>query len=369
MRAGKATFSLVLLGAAIFLLWSPKARSVSLVGIVVALTPMAVFLSATLNPSGLEIMSAVAFISAALHLTRYDGAPKQAWISLGISGVVLALSRTQGPVWIVLSLCVIAPIYSANQSLRLALQQKQWSGPAAIAIVVAIFLNRLWEYLHGPRLIFDPTPLLPSLLGGFARLPDVLLQQIGVFNYLEFGLPPLAYALWRALTVALGVTAFLVGTRRERVILLISSGLALALPVLLVATTMRHTGFGLQGRYVLAFSIVVPLLAGEILVRRHERLRALKADQLFIAFATVTAFVQFLAWWTNAHRFAVGVAGPRWFLSTAEWSPPLGWWPWLIVAAAGACLLVAAALADWRTSVKQGDSSDFALESSTGARP
>jgi hypothetical protein len=67
MRAGKALVSLLLLGAAIFLLWSSESQLASLVGLVVATTPMAVFLSASLNPSGFEIMSALAFTSALLR--------------------------------------------------------------------------------------------------------------------------------------------------------------------------------------------------------------------------------------------------------------------------------------------------------------
>jgi hypothetical protein len=138
----------------------------------------------------------------------------------------------------------------------------------------------------------------------------------------------------------------LVGTAWQRRHLFLSIGAALALPVVLVATTMRHTGFGLQGRYVLSFSLVVPLLAGEILVCRHDRLRALDAEHLFLPFAVGVGCVQLLAWWTNAWRFAVGMRGPRWFLPAAEWGPPLGWWPWLVLAVAGVGLLIASPLLD-----------------------
>jgi hypothetical protein len=91
---------------------------------------------------------------------------------------------------------------------------------------------------------------------------------------------------------------------------------------------------------------VVPLLAGEILVRRHDRLRALDAEHLCFPFAVGAGFVQLLAWWTNAWRFAVGMRGPRWFLASAEWSPPLGWWLWLVLAVAGVGLLIASPLLD-----------------------
>jgi Predicted membrane protein (DUF2142) len=302
-----------------------------------------------LNPSGLEIMSALAFISALLRLTREETDQqfvRWTWVIVAASGVVLALSRTTGPVWIILSLGLTIPIAGIRPFLTMCLRSKRWSGPALFAVFLAILLNRLWEYVYGPRLIFDPTPLDESLPEGLAQLTRVVAEQIGRFNYLEFAMPQYAYNLWGVLAVALGVTALLVSTKQQRLLLLTSIVAILAVPVLLVAATMRHTGFGLQGRYVLAFSIVVPLLAGEILVRRYERLRALRAHRLFLPCAAAAGFVQFVAWWTNARRFAVGVGGPQWFLSSAEWSPPWGWTLWLLLAAAGGGLLVATALVD-----------------------
>jgi hypothetical protein len=346
MRAGKALIALLLLGAAIFLQWSSPSQSASLAGLVVATTPMAVFLSASLNPSGLEIMSALAFTSALLHLTREktgQRAAKWAWVVVAVSGFVLALSRTTGPVWIILSLAVTVPLGGVRAFLAMTYRWKRWSGPALFVVFLAILLNRWWEYLYGQRLPFDLTPLRASLMAGLAQLPQLLMEQIGVFNYLEFGMPWWAYELWRALAVALVVTAVLVSTRPQRLLLLTSTVAVLVVPVLLVGATMRHTGFGAQGRYFLPFSIVVPLLAGEILGRQDERLRVLHADRLLLPFAVTAGAVQFVGWWTNAQRFAVGVGGREWFLSTPEWSPPWGWALWLTLAAAGGCLLVATA--------------------------
>jgi hypothetical protein len=349
MRAGKALLASLLLGAAVFLLWSPGARLVSYTGLVVAVTPMAVFLAATLNPSGLEIMSAVAFNCALIRLTRDqpdDRHRRWPWTVAAISGAVLALSRTQGPVWIALSLAAIVPLYGTRAFLGVTLENKRRSVPAALALLLAILLNRVWERIYGPHLAFDPTPLATSISQGIAQLPAVLREQVGVFNYLEVTMPLLAYGLWGALSVALVTVALLVGSRRERVHLLLAGAAALALPVVLVATTMRHTGFALQGRYVLSFSVIVPLLAGEILVRRYDRLRALDARQVFVPFVLIAGFVQLVAWWTNARRFAVGIRGPRWFVPSAEWSPPFGWWPWLLLALAGVGVLILTPLLD-----------------------
>jgi hypothetical protein len=307
---------------------------------------MAVFLSASLNPSGLEIMSALALTSALLHLTRKETGQRSArwaWVVVAVSGFVLALSRTTGPVWIILSLAVTVPLGGVRAFLTMTFRWKRWSGPALFVVFLAILMNRWWEYLYGQSLPFDLTPLRASLMDGLTQLPQLLNEQIGVFNHLEFGMPWWAYELWRALAVALVVTAALVSTRQQRLLLLTSTVAVLVVPVLLVGATMRHTGFGAQGRYFLPFSIAVPLLAGEILVRQYERLRVLHADRLLLPFAVTAGAVQFVGWWANARRFAVGIGGREWFLSSAEWSPPWGWMLWLTLAAAGGCLLVATA--------------------------
>jgi hypothetical protein len=234
MRAGKALISLLLLGAAIFLLWDPRSQLASLVGLVVATTPMAVFLSASLNPSGLEIVSALAFVSALLRLTREETRHRFArltWMIAAVSGSVLALSRTTGPVWIILSLAVAVPA-GARAFWAITLQWKRWSGPAMFAVFLAILLNRWWEYRYGLRVSIDLTPLRASLIEGLTQLPRLLMEQIGVFNYLEFAMPWWAYELWRALAVGLVVTALLVSTRPQRLLLLASIVMVLAVPVL-----------------------------------------------------------------------------------------------------------------------------------------
>jgi hypothetical protein len=347
MRAGKASMSLALLAGGLFFLWSPEVGFVSLIGPLLAITPMTLFLAATLNPSGLEITAAIGFIGVLLRLTREGShSSKLCWGFIGVSGAVLCLSRTQGPAWAASLLLLIVMAGDPRAFARTLLHRRRWSVAVAVALLAAVVLNRAWEYMYGPRLPFDPFPLVTSMSEGLAQLPGVLAHQVGVFNYLEVPMPRAAYLVWGALVFALLIAALLVGTWRQRLVLLISAAGSLALPIVLVATTMRHTGFGLQGRYVLGFSVIVPLLAGEILVRRYDRLLLLEAEKLFLPFAAAAGCVQLMAWWTNARRFAVGISGPRWFLAAAEWSPPLGWWPWLLAASGGALLLSFAPLVD-----------------------
>jgi hypothetical protein len=339
MRVSKALMCLALLAAAVALLWHPESGLLPLVGLIVAITPMEMLLASSLNPSGLEIVAGIAFFAALLRLARENTAMRWNWVALGVSGAVLAMSRSPAALWIILDLVVFLALVGHRRAWTVIRQQKPWSVVGVGSVLVGIAVNRVWEVIYGAELVFDPTPIRASLAEGWRQLPNVLMEQIGVFNHLEFGMPSLAYTAWNALVVGLIAIALVVGSRRERIVLAASVTAALALPVLLVATTMRHTGFGLQGRYVLPFSVVVPLLAGEILLRQRNRLRALGAERLFLPFALGAGAIQLVGWWADAHRFAVGRGGPRWFFDKAEWSPPAGWWPWFILASSSAVLL------------------------------
>ena len=112
-------------------------------------------------------------------------------------------------------------------------------------------------------------------------------------------------------------------------------------PIAFDALIYRHTGFGLQARYVLAVWMIVPILSGEFLRSRAE-------DRLAVAVpvsaaVALLALLQLAAWLVNARQSA-GRHSFVWFLHGVSWSPPLGWWPWLLSAAVGSALIIAAAV-------------------------
>jgi hypothetical protein len=91
--------------------------------------------------------------------------------------------------------------------------------------------------------------------------------------------------------------------------------------------------------------VAVPLLAGEALWSHRERAGAAWLRALVNTSAVAVAVMAPAAWYVNAKRYAVGGSGPAWFLGQAAWSPPAGWWTWLIaVALAAVCL---ASLSTW----------------------
>ena len=75
-RAAEALTALALLMVAVFALYDAESAQLSLLGLLLAVTPMVLFCGASLSGSGTEIAAAVAFFSCLLRLARPDPVPR-----------------------------------------------------------------------------------------------------------------------------------------------------------------------------------------------------------------------------------------------------------------------------------------------------
>jgi hypothetical protein len=332
---------LALLAVAIWTLWDETFGAPSLVGIVLALTPMVVYLGASMSDSSTETMASLAFFAVLLRIgrERMRGAPRSIWVLAGACGVVLALSRPLGPVWIAFDLVVAATFSGPRDSWTLVRRGRRTAVASAVAIFAAIALNRYWEATYEPNTVFTPLPGVDVLNAGAQDLHSILGEFIGNFGYLNIPLSPAVEWLWALAAAALIVLGVGVGRTAARVAILVAVLIAVAFPIYLFAASLRFTGFGLQGRYTLPFAVVIPLVAGEALRRGRARLPVALPAVLIAGAALIAGAVQLIAWWTNAQRYAVGTGGPTWFLSVAQWSPPVGWPVWATVAVVASVLL------------------------------
>src|SRR4051794_7753356 len=113
-RAAILAISVGLLVAAVWLLWSPLSPATSLLGLVAATTPMVLFVSSVLSPSGPEVAGAVCFAAALLRLRREQEPSAWVWAAAGVSGAVLASARALGPAFVALMLVSVALLGSAR---------------------------------------------------------------------------------------------------------------------------------------------------------------------------------------------------------------------------------------------------------------
>jgi hypothetical protein len=129
------------------------------------------------------------------------------------------------------------------------------------------------------------------------------------------------------------IAAGLHGTRRDRVLLSVVTVVSILFPVLFYAWVYRFSGFDLQGRYVIPALSLVPLVAGEIVLRNRARRPSRHGRWPAVAGIGFAAGFQLVAWWVAASH-AASDSSPFWFLDRATWTPPLGWWPWTLMAIA-----------------------------------
>jgi hypothetical protein len=313
------------------------------IGLLGAITPSVLFIASVLNPSGLEIAANLAFVAALLRLRRdAQQLPAWGWLSLGVSGVVTVLAWQLGPAFAAIDLAVVIGLSApAEWSSLLATRRRALIGTGLALIAASVLFAAYGESSGVLHSDISFTPLLANIRAGAHQLVPTLREAVGSFGSLNSSLPPLMTALWWIGIVALLAGALTRASRRERIVLVLISGAAIAFPVLFYAWSQRRTGFGMQGRYVLPLLALLPILAGETL-ERHSTQTSQSPTRLPATIISAIALFQLAAWWINADHWA-NTSASGLIAQHARWSPPLGWSPWLTLAILGALALLASA--------------------------
>ncbi len=309
----------------------------SVIGVLAATTPTMLFISAAVNPSGLELAANLALISALGRLRR-DGAgiARWAWWALILSGATTILAWQLGPLFAVADLAVFAAVTPADARRALYRTARTRTVIGMLILGAAIGLSLLYGELSGAlHSSISLSPLGGALRGGVQQLGPTLDGAVGVFGALTVTLPAPMSEIWWALIAALLVGALRVGSRRERAVLLVTTIVALAFPVIFYAFSYRLSGFGMQGRYAMPVLALIPTLSGLVLAQRRPA--ATPSQWIPPCLVAIAAF-QLVAWWINARHW--GVTNLR--LGVIKWDPPTGWGPLLAICAAGAIALICA---------------------------
>ena len=334
LRAGRlvsALACLALLIAAIAL----TGGGVAFAGMAVALTPMVVYCTSILNASGPEIAGSLCFIAAGLRLQR-PGAGPWAWGALAAGGATLTLSRSLGPVLLVVLGATLIVLGGARPQRP---RHPRAAACAGVALLVAFGVGTWWDLAEQPHGVEGGPGYRDALAQSLHDLDDVARHAVGNFGALDTPLPGWLYLAWGLAAVVFFGVAAVRGSWRERAGLVATVAVALGM-TLVVSVFQLRTGYGAQGRHVMPVLVLAPLWAGEVLRRRPEGL-----GWLLPVAGVLWAAGQAVAWMANARRAAVGTDGSWWFFGAAEWSPPGGWWVWAVLAVTGAALGLAAALA------------------------
>lgn len=316
---------------------------VGLASVAIAVTPLAAFLFAELSGNGPEVAGAIATTAALLALTRDGPAPRGAVVIFGAAGLVLATSRSTGPLYLAEIALLVALLRGRAAA---AILRRRGVLVAAAVGGAGVVASVAWQLFVEPR----PARTLGSVLAGVPRalatLDTVMLQAAGVLGWRDVGIPFAAKAVWLLLFGGFAGLALLVGGRAARRALACAGVLLVATVVVIFAGVILPTSpdFDMQGRYVLALVVAIPLVAGEVVSEHGSRVSRLLrrpaarvAGPVLLAAAGlhVVGVVVNLRYYASSLTFLAEVPG--------GWLPIGGPLPWLgLLLVAAGCAVVAA---------------------------
>lgn len=299
-------------------------------GLVAALTPMAVFLGSSVNPSGMEISGAIAGWVGLMYLARDPEHPARRYFAVvaGVGLCSLVVSRPASFLWLAV-LGVVFLVAAGWRTMRiLARQPAVLIAAGAVGVVTAGCL--VWNRVaHTSDLSTGAAPF-GGLWEGFVRTfrssEAWWSQQIGVLGWLDTPLP--TGVLWGTLLI-IGVLVIpaLVGAQpRMRLALLATVAAAVAVPILAQTALFPQAGLLWQGRYGMPLTVGVVIVAG-IALDETAVFESAFARRLMTTCLAGWAVIGVTMGFYNLQRYATGSAdnaeyGLLW--RQTAWQPPGG---------------------------------------------
>ncbi len=322
----------------------PRPRGLA---VFVVTTPLVLYFAGAVNPSGLEITSAICLWASGLALTGGAREDRRLLIwQAGISSVVLVCMRGLSPLWLVL--IALAVLAVADQPTLRDLARRRdvrWWGlvtgvflAVASVWVVGAGANRLAGYIYPSststgylwgQAVGSTWMWLKGLIGTVGLLPSSSLIDV------HTTVPAFTLTVWLLAVAGLVVAAVVVAwpagsrrqrsrrqrSRRQRQVLAALITAYLVLPVVLTVAEDRSIGPVWQSRYILPVVAGVPLIAASMIADRDPYGRPW-LDRAALVAVGLLGSGEILMFLANLRRFMVGVAGPIDFLH-GSWQPPV----------------------------------------------
>ncbi|MGW6708706.1 DUF2142 domain-containing protein [Streptomyces sp. NPDC054956] len=372
MRLMAALFcSALLAGAVVMAAGRERGRSLAVLGVLTAATPMTLLMIGMVNPSGGEIAAGILLWTALLSITM---SPDPALLNrrlagAGVGGLVLITIRPLGLIWFA-GAVVFALVLAKRGALRQVFRAKAmwvWTGVLGLATAGAL----LWASAHPDNSVIKVPWWLTTREAArktFGNTEMYIHQMLGYFGWLDTPAPRFTWYVWLAV-ICVGFVLALLYSRKREAVALIGMVVAIVLvPVVAQAAQAEKIGMVWQGRYLLPFAVGLPLMVAMICARRASDKgfpwrRLVGYGAAGLAVANAIAFLWVL------RRFAVGLKGP-WIPFSAHWTPPGGWPLWSVVYTVAAfALVVPVLMRDRAPELRSGADPDPAAESAEPAGP
>jgi hypothetical protein len=335
--------ALVALGISLLIRYYP--RRTPLVGMLMALSPMVLFLMGVVSSSGLEIASGFATWCGGLCIVERPQVSRALAIWTAVAAVLLVLSRPTSPLDVAI-IAVVLALLIGWKGLRQRLNPSLlplWSSVLLAVVVAGVFLAAF----GAPHLVGVPPLHPPSYLSNaWATLTLTgarLRQCIGDFGWLDTPVPAWIVVVWVSCIAGLTALALALSPACRRALPVLAF-LTVAMPLALETPPINNAAVYWQGRYWLPVAVGFPLVASTFAwrSRRHGHPgtpRRWVAPALAIGVGLVLLAAQVASFTHALTRYEVGLhvrAG-----SPTRWLPPGGHDPVVVAFVAGAAVTLA----------------------------
>ena len=285
-------------------------------GFLFAVTPMVLFVSSTVNPSGLTAASASLLVAAWLSTIGGRRGPHSTRAALAIGALGLIATRRDGVFWLgALAVVAVAHHGVSPRTLRSLVGSRQkapWSVvvPAMVFLAVAAAVTVPWLWRFAQR----QSSGAGSAWEGAKTLRFYFDQIIGYFGWLDTPMASEAIVVAYMAVGALLVLGLATAKRPLRRSMVVAGVLMLAVPVLFAAVRFPY----FQGRYMLPLWAATTMMAGTAVQRSTSR--NLRPELLGVMWGVVHTWGLV----TNLKRYAIGSNGDwKRLLDDGAWHPPM----------------------------------------------
>ncbi len=329
IRLVSGLVSSIFIALAIMTVFAWSRNRLLFLGVLLAVTPMTLFMASVVNPSGLEISTGFCLWCSGLVLVLENSAtpPVGLVAVMTASAAGLMLNRPVSALWVAMTLVILITL--AGPRVIVGLLRLKSIRTSALIVMFSGVLAFAWAFHFAA---VGSAPSGPQLAPGttnaqvvaelFGETGGWLKQMVGVFGWLDTYAPIYTYVVWGMAVGLVILVALVVSRLRQSAALVLLIALVIVVPVMFGYGEARNVGpYFWESRYILPLAVGIPLVATMLINR--ARVIAKLHFRLTVLVCCVIGSANFLAFAEALRRNTVGVSGPINFLN-GVWSPPFG---------------------------------------------
>jgi hypothetical protein len=347
MRLLSGALSSIFLGLALAMAVTWTRSRLLLLALAVTVTPMVIVFGSAVNPSGLEMATAVCVWTGGLILVldRSIRPPPSLVAATAVSAAVMELMRGLSPLLLGVMAVFLFSLRPRSLWDLLRSRSVRWSAAAVtitgIVATTYVFLAQSLAvtYVGGVPAGASDTYIIEVILGRTSGLVD---EFIGTIGWVQSNPPLASVVLWVVPAATVVVLGFATSLRRHAMVLVAIVIASLVIPGALMLSQAHRAGLTWQARYGFPLYAGLLLVAGAVagngvtdsgFADETGRARVfLRRLTLFVAVCIGIVQVGDFVWALRRYTVGLGTTVDPFARVRGGWSPPISSWILVVVA-------------------------------------